>query len=72
VTPARFRDCLTALGLSANDLARILDCSDRITRRWASGRTEVPIGVGRWLEKWVAVRRAHPDPTPPEDWHQDA
>jgi hypothetical protein len=67
---ARYRECLDLLGISAADLARNLDCSDRITRRWASGRAEVPAGIGRWLEAWVAVRQVHPDPVPPEDWHE--
>jgi hypothetical protein len=70
MTAVRFRECLASLGLTTNDLARSLECSDRMTRRWASGRAEVPAGICRWLEAWVAVRQAHPDPAPPQDWHR--
>jgi hypothetical protein len=66
---ARYRACLELLGISAADLARKLGCSDRLTYRWTSGKVEVPVGIGRWLEAWVAVRLAHPDPLPPDDWH---
>jgi hypothetical protein len=69
VTPARYRECLDLLGLSQNNLARILGCSDRLTHRWAGGRADIPTGIARWLEQWVAIRTAHPDPLPPEDWH---
>jgi hypothetical protein len=27
------------------------------------------VGIAEWLEEWVAARKAHPDPLPPEDWH---
>ena len=69
MTPARYRECLDLLGLSQNDIARSLGCSDRMTHRWASGRITIPAGIARWLEAWVAVRQAHPDPLPPDDWH---
>jgi hypothetical protein len=69
MTPNRYRECLDMLGITAADLARKLGCSDRLTYRWASGKIEVPIGIANWLENWVAVRLAHPDPLPPEDWH---
>ena len=70
MTPARYRECLDLLGLSQNDIARSLGCSDRMTHRWASGKIRVPVGIANWLEAWVAVRLAHPDPLPPDDWHQ--
>ena len=70
MTPARYRECLELLGLSQNDIARSLGCSDRMTHRWASGKIRVPVGIANWLEAWVAVRLAHPDPLPPDDWHQ--
>jgi hypothetical protein len=38
-----------------------------MTYRWASGKIVVPVG---WLEEWVAVRQARPDPLPPDDWHR--
>jgi hypothetical protein len=57
------------LGITASDIARMLRCSDRMTHRWASGKIEIPVGIAAWLEEWVAVRLAHPDPLPPNDWH---
>jgi ribosome-binding protein aMBF1 (putative translation factor) len=69
MTPDRYRECLAALGLSQRGLAPILGCSDRITRAWATGRSAVPVAIAEWLEAWVAIRLAHPDPKPPADWH---
>jgi transcriptional regulator with XRE-family HTH domain len=69
MTPGRLRECLTALGLSQGALARQLGCDDRVVSRWATGQNAIPRGIERWLEEWVAVRQAHPDPPPPEDWH---
>jgi hypothetical protein len=69
MTPDRYRECLDLLGISAAVLARRLGCSDRMTYRWTSGKIAVPAGVACWLEEWVAIRQAHPDPEPPEDWH---
>jgi hypothetical protein len=69
MTPARYRECLELLGLSQNELARVLGCSDRLAHRWAGGKAGIPAGIATWLEQWVAIRTAHPDPLPPEDWH---
>ena len=60
---------LTALGLSQGALARLLHCDDRAASRWATGQNPIPSGIARWLEEWVAVRQAHLDLPPPEDWH---
>jgi hypothetical protein len=68
--PDRYRECLALLGVSASEIARTLKCSDRMAYRWASGKIDVPPGIARWLEAWVAVRLAHPDPLPPDDWHR--
>jgi hypothetical protein len=70
MSPDRYRHCLDFLGLSQRGLAPILGCSDRLTRNWASGRSAIPVGIASWLEEWVAVRQAHPDPLQPEDWHR--
>jgi hypothetical protein len=69
MTSGRYRECLDFLGLSQRGLAPILDCNDRLTRSWATGRSDIPLGIAEWLEEWVAVRQAHPDPLPPDDWH---
>jgi hypothetical protein len=70
MTPARYRECLGIVGQSQSGLADLLGCNARLTRAWATGRSEVPCGIARWLEEWVAVRLAHPDPKPPTDWHE--
>jgi hypothetical protein len=70
MTPTRYRECLDTLGLSQRGLAPILRCSDRLTRSWATGREAIPPEVADWLESWVAVRLAHPDPRPPEGWRR--
>jgi hypothetical protein len=69
MTTDRLRECLAALGVSQGALARLLKCDDRVVSRWATGQNEIPQGIARWLEEWVSVRTAHPDPAPPEDWH---
>jgi len=69
MTSDRYRRCLDFLGLSQRGLAPILGCSDRLKRGWATGRSVIPVGIAEWLEEWVAVRQAHPDPLPPDDWH---
>jgi hypothetical protein len=70
MTPTRYRECLDALGLSQRGLAPILRCSDRLTRSWAAGRDFIPPEVAAWLESWVTIRLAHPDPPPPENWRR--
>jgi hypothetical protein len=69
MTPARYRECLGLLDVSASEIAHRLGCSDRLAHRWASGRIAVPVGIADWLEEWVTIRQAHPDPLPPDDWH---
>jgi hypothetical protein len=72
MTPDRLRTFLAALKLTQGGLARLLGCDDRLVSRWATGQNAIPPGIARWLEEWVKVRTAHPDPLPPEDWHSDA
>jgi len=69
MAPDRYRECLAIVGQSQRALADVLGCSDRLTRSWATGRAAIPAGIAAWLEAWVAIRQAHPDPLPPEDWH---
>lgn len=69
MTPDHYRECLSALGLSQRDLAPILGCADRLTRAWAIGCSDIPVGIAGGLEEWVAVRKACLDPLPPDDWH---
>jgi hypothetical protein len=68
MTPTRYRECLAALGLSQRGLAPLLDCSDRLTRAWATGAVAIPGPVAEWLEAWVRHRLA--EPLPPKDWRR--
>jgi hypothetical protein len=34
------------------------------------GREIIPSEVADWLEAWVVIRLAHPDPPPPENWRK--
>lgn len=65
MTPNRFRGCLVALGWTQRGLAAILQCDDRIIRRWASGEAEIPVSVAAWLETLTKVHEAAP---PPRGW----
>lgn len=65
MTPNRFRDCLTALSWTQRGLAAILDCNDRVVRRWASGEADIPASVAAWLE---TLAQAHDAIPPPQGW----
>lgn len=70
MSPTSYRECLATLSLSLRGLAPILQCSDRLTRAWATGKETVPPVIADWLEARVAIRLAHPDPPPPEAWRR--
>jgi hypothetical protein len=70
MTPTRYRECLAALELSQRGLAPYLECSDRLTRAWATGAVVIPEPISEWLEAWVRNRIEHPDPLPPSDWRR--
>jgi transcriptional regulator with XRE-family HTH domain len=64
----RLRECLSAIRWSQHDLARALDCSPRLIRRWASGDAAVPDVVARWLATLASTHVNHP---PPTDWRSN-
>lgn len=49
MTPDRLRRLLDLLDWSQRGLAVILDRDDRLVRRWASGKTDIPLDVDAWL-----------------------
>jgi ribosome-binding protein aMBF1 (putative translation factor) len=51
MTPTRFRACLESIGWTQRGLADRLGLHETRTRRWASGRYEVPQNVADWLER---------------------
>jgi len=64
MTPSRFNACLAALGWTKRGLAAILECDDRLVRRWAEG-TDIPASVAAWLETLAKTHEALP---PPQGW----
>jgi hypothetical protein len=60
MTPERYRECLDLLGLTQRGLSRVLRCSDRLTREWATGVSGVPREVAVWLEASVVLRKDKP------------
>ena len=68
MTPTRYRECSAELGLSQRGLAPYLECSDRLTRAWATGAVAIPKPIAEWLEARMHNRIEHPDPLPPKDW----
>ncbi len=69
VTPTRFRESLAALHWSQRGLAAVLQCDDRIIRRWSSGEAEIPASVAAWLE---TLARCHESVPPPQGWKRRA
>jgi len=67
VTPTRLREVLDALRWSQRDLAAILNCDDRLIRRWASGEITVPPLIAVWLARRLCLHAGNP---PPDDWRR--
>ena len=65
MTPTRFRACLESIGWSQRALADRLGLHETRTRRWASGRYEVPQNVADWLQ---CLCDAHDAARLPEGW----
>ena len=63
MTPARFSDCLAALGWSVRALADRLGEHRTTVRRWVAA-DEIPDAVGDWLENVTALVQS----TPPPNW----
>ncbi len=69
MTPGRLRECLGLLRWSQRGLAEVLECDDRLVRRWASGDGSVPAEVSAWLETLAAFHASIPVP---QDWRRRA
>lgn len=69
MTPARFNECLASLRWTQRGLAAILECDDRLIRRWAGGQADIPASVAAWLE---TLAQAHDAIPPPQGWKRRA
>jgi len=61
VSPARFRQCLDALGWSARYVAQITLRDERQVRRWLKG-TPIPWQIAEWIESRVRCAENAPPP----------
>lgn len=54
LTPARFVECLSALGWTGRHVAvRMLHCDTNLPTRWSRGDAPVPLLIANWLEACV-------------------
>jgi plasmid maintenance system antidote protein VapI len=65
MTPDRLRTALASLRWTQRGLAAILECDDRIVRRWIDGQADIPASVAAWLETLAQCHEAAP---PPQGW----
>lgn len=64
MSPGRFRECLARLHWSQRGFADIIECDDRLVRRWASetNPATIPSEIAEWLEALTAAHASHPVP----------
>ena len=62
MTPTRYRECLTTLGWTPWALAERLGVHETRTRRWGTGRYEIPMTVAEWLERLAQIHTNYPLP----------
>jgi hypothetical protein len=65
MTGACLIECLASLRWTQRGLAAILQCDDRLVRRWAADQADIPASVGAWLE---TLAKAHDALPPPIGW----
>ncbi|MCK7474071.1 MAG: hypothetical protein MZV49_12310 [Rhodopseudomonas palustris] len=65
MNPDRFSQALRSLRWSQRGLAAILECDDRLVRRWAAGQADIPPSVAEWLD---ALAQAHDALPPLQGW----
>jgi ribosome-binding protein aMBF1 (putative translation factor) len=62
MTSDRLRHCLSLIGWSQRQLARVLDQHEGTVRQWARGTLEIPEDIATWLERLAAAHEANPVP----------
>jgi hypothetical protein len=65
MTAAVFRQSIEGLGWGWRTVARILDCDQRLVRRWMSGVYPVPDQVADWVERVLQARDGEAARIPP-------
>ena len=68
MTPIRYREALGLLGINPAGLSLMLDCDERLARRWASGRVPIPDALAAWLEEAADLYARMPVPQP--EWNR--
>jgi hypothetical protein len=63
MTPARFTDCLSAIGWTEHGLLRMLECDLMLVEAWGTGSEPIPARLGAWLETLAKCHEAIPPPT---------
>lgn len=61
--PFELKRALDALRWSQRGLADVLDCDDRLVRRWISGDFTIPEEIAEWLTDLAALHSTLPPPT---------
>lgn len=69
MTGDRLIEALVALRWTQRGLASLLECDDRLVRRWAAGEADIPASVAAWLE---ALAQCHEAAPPPQGWKRRA
>ena len=52
---AEYDECLAILRWSPLDLSVVLDCDERMARRWRAGRMQIPAHVAGLLRTWRRI-----------------
>ena len=63
--PGTFQRMLGLAAVAQRGLSNILECDDRLIRRWAGGQADIPASVAAWLE---TLAQAHDAIPPPKGW----
>lgn len=62
--PKELRATLGVLGWNNYQLARQLQCNEKLVRKWLGEETPIPRPVGHWLARLAAAHARLPPPAP--------
>lgn len=66
MTGSEMRDCLSILRWTQRHLAEILTADERLVRKWAADKVEIPDNIADWLRLLAGALRSLPKQ--PEGW----